>query len=232
VRWLLVAEFLNDGRVKTNVMLGLWAQYEKGSNQWAECLAMHVQTSLEKLKREGDPDWLLRALGEAFHADPPPWQLWPAEAKGNPETWIRLVSGQSWIDVEHQIVTRAGRELWEPFAQALQQWEAKHRTHGGDRSNPSDTGVDRDDESARGIRRRLQKRANAGDEQAKELVSQLATGDTTVNQAAIAAGMRKRYLRIPDVAPKEAAASLLARKGEEWATSFLLELADLLKYHP
>jgi hypothetical protein len=28
----------------------------------------------------------------------------------------------------------------------------------------------RDDESARGIRRRLQKRANAGDEQAKELV--------------------------------------------------------------
>ena len=40
----------------------------------------------------------------------------------------------------------------------LARWEAEHRTHGGDRSKPCVTGVDRDDDSARGIRRRLQKR--------------------------------------------------------------------------
>lgn len=56
------------------------------------------------------------------------------------------------------------RRIW---GQALQQWEAKHRTHGGDRSNVSDAHVEPDGHSARGIRRRLQKRANAGDEQAQ-----------------------------------------------------------------
>ena len=43
---------------------------------------------------------------------------------------------------------------------ALQEWEAEHRKHGGDRSNVCDTDDDpRDQESARGIRRRIQKRA-------------------------------------------------------------------------
>ena len=165
-----MAEYLKDGRVRVRPMLGLWNQYERGSAEWAECVASHVQFSWEKFKEAGSPDWLLKALREAFDTSPPPWQLWPEEAHGNPAVWMRLVSGQSWADVEHQVVARSGRELWEPFAQALQQWEAKHRTHGGDRSNVSDAHVEPDGHSARGIRRRLQKRANAGDEQAKELV--------------------------------------------------------------
>jgi len=55
---------------------------------------------------------------------------------------------------------------------ALQEWEAEHRMHGGDRSNGCDTPVEtpRDNQCARGIRRRLQRRAIAGDDQAQAVV--------------------------------------------------------------
>ncbi len=98
----------------------------------------------------------------------------------------------------------------------LAQWEAKHRTEAeaaADRErdeqgrfvHPSVTltpGEPRDQESARGIRRRLVKRAQAGDTQAAALVEQLKAG-LPVNQAAIAAGMTcwprsARYNKAPD----------------------------------
>jgi hypothetical protein len=87
-------------------------------------------------------------------------------------------------------------EAWREIEERLAQWEAKHRTHGGDRSNGGDTpDGPRDHKSARGIRRRLVKRAQAGDTQAAALVEQLKAG-LPVNQAAIAAGMRQEYMRV------------------------------------
>ena len=70
----------------------------------------------------------------------------PAPSQGGKEgeQWVRVIDG------------------------ALQEWEAENRKHGGDRSNVCDTDDDpRDQESARGIRRRIQKRAIAGDDQAQ-----------------------------------------------------------------
>jgi len=91
----------------------------------------------------------------------------------------------------------------------LARWEAKHRTHEEQpRVGGRFTGVcgtddgSRDQESARGIRRRLVKRAQAGDTQAAALVEQLKAG-LPVNQAAIAAGMTcwprsARYNKAPN----------------------------------
>ena len=83
------------------------------------------------------------------------------------------------------------RRIW---SQALQQWStpqvlrlaavAKHRTDGRpSRETSSDTGGLRDDESARGIRRRLQKRANAGDEQQRQHGRPLTPGPFNASRA-------------------------------------------------
>jgi len=74
----------------------------------------------------------------------------------------QVVTLKSWGEIEAAVKGR-DPEAWRDVEGHLALWEAKHRTHGGDRSKPSDTGVARDDESARGIRRRLVKRAQAGD---------------------------------------------------------------------
>jgi hypothetical protein len=191
-------KFTTDGLVNVNHMLGPWEQYDRGSERWAEAIAAQLQHSVQRTVRDGDPVSVLLVLEEAFKESPHPWAVWPEEANSNPEVWVRLVTGKNWQDVEHLIRTRKGPEAWEPFAHALAQWEAEHRTHGGDRSKSGDTTLEQCiSNEARGIRRRLLKRANDGDEQASSLVEQLTAGRLTVNQAAIAAGMRQRYFRVP-----------------------------------
>jgi hypothetical protein len=133
-----------------------------------------------------------------------------------------MVTGKSWKDVEHLVRTRKGPEHWEPIAAELARWEADPK-YGRKAGNPtganqytggtsSDTGdCSRDDESAPGIRRRLLKRANAGDDQAAELVARLTAGQLTVNQAAIAAGMRQQYFRVPLVHDPPRVAAAIAK---------------------
>ena len=106
---------------------------------------------------------------------------------------------------------------------------AEHRKHGGDRSNGSDTSVasDRDHTKARGIRRRIQKRAIAGDDQAQAVVAKLITGELSPNAAAIAAGMREKYIRISPSPPK-AAKSLVSKQSKEWCLQLLDELSALV----
>lgn len=209
-------KFTADGLVNVNHMLGPWEQYDRGSERWAEAIAAQLQHSVQRTIRDGDPVAVLLVLDEAFKESPHPWTVWPEEAKGNPETWVRMVTGKSWKDVEHLVKTRKTPEAWEPIAGELARWEAKHRTvetqprEGGRFAVGGGAPADkpRDHKSTRGIRRRLLKRANAGDDQAAVLVHQLTTGQLTVNQAAIAAGMRQRYFRVPLVRdpPKVAAA--------------------------
>lgn len=220
-------KFTADGLVNVNHMLGPWEQYDRGSERWAEAIAAQLQHSVQRTIRDGDPVAVLLVLDEAFKESPHPWTVWPEEAKGNPETWVRMVTGKSWKDVEHLVRTRKGPEAWEPIAAELARWEAEHRTHGGDRSNGSDTPVDedRDHTEARGIRRRLLKRANAGDDQAAALVEQLTTGQLTVNQAAIAAGMRQRYFRVPLVDdPAKVAAAIRRHLDQQQITALVEEL--------
>jgi hypothetical protein len=203
--------FTPDGQVIVSPMVGPWDQYEKGSAKWAEAIAAHLQGTCRRTQDPTDPKRITMVLKEALFSDPPPWEVWPEEANGNPEAWVRMVTLLSWSEVEKLVISRLDEHAWQPFAQALGRWEADYRTEAEAAANrerddkgrfiqapvsPGD-GRSRDDDAARGIRRRLQKRAKAGDEQATALVEQLATGQLTVNQAAIAAGMRQRYFRVP-----------------------------------
>jgi hypothetical protein len=208
-------------------MLGLWDKYKEGTEQWAECVGCHIQLSCDRLVEKGKPDHLVAALHAAMLSALPAWKLWPQEAAESPERWIQLLTGLTWAEVERLVKANADATVWEPFAQALQKWEAEHRTHGGDRSNASATCIDHGT-NARGIRRRLQKRANDGDELAEELLSQLASGDISVNAAAIEAGMRQEYFRVRMDDPDKAAASIVARMGSEWAAQLVCRLEELL----
>lgn len=222
-------KFTPDGLLNVSSMLGPWEQYERGSERWAEAVAAHLQHSVRRVVDDGDPVSVLIVLEEAILRDPHPWTVWPEEAKGSPEAWVRMVTGHGWDDVARLVTTRKGPKAWEPFAQALTKWEAEHRnpgapkgnqnaakgkqkTNGSDTSNCSE---DRDHTQARGIRRRLQKRADAGDEQAAELVDQLSSCAITVNQAAIAAGMRRRYFRVPVSSDPDAMAAAIRRHLSE-----------------
>lgn len=218
------AQFTPDGVLILSPMIGPWDRHEVGSSQWAEALAMHLQHNYKKLLHDGTTSALAQVLREAVSSDPHPWEVYPPQAKGDPERWMRLVTGCSWKEIEEQM-TRRDPEVWREIAAKQSDWEA-HPEHGRKRTGrpPKDVVCDahdfpEDKQSARGIRRRLQKRANAGDEQAAELVSQLAEGDISVNQAAIAAGMRQQYIRVRTDDPAKAAASIVERMGNGWATA-------------
>jgi hypothetical protein len=232
------AQFTPDGVLILSPMIGPWDRHEAGSPQWAEALAMHLQHNYKKLLHDGTTSALAQVLREALNSSPHPWEVYPPQAKGDPERWMRLVTGCGWGEIEEQM-TRRNPEVWREIAVKQMDWEAhpEHgRTHGGDRRSEGfkvcATDVERDQESARGIRRRLQKRANAGDEHAAELVSQLTAGDITVNQAAIAAGMRQQYIRVRTDNPAKAAASVIERMGREWAIQLATEIAVLSRDGP
>jgi len=229
------AQFTPDGVLILSPMIGPWDRHEVGSPQWAEALAMHLQHNYKKLLHDGTTSALAQVLREAVSSDPHPWEVYPPQAKGDPERWMRLVTGCSWKEIEDQM-TRRDPEVWREIAAKQSDWEAhpEHgRTHGGDRRSEGfkSSGATLDpcvSDEARGIRRRLQKRANAGDEQAAELVSQLTAGDISTNQAAIAAGMRQQYIRVRTDDPTKAAASVIERMGREWAAQLAAQLAEAL----
>lgn len=225
-------KFTADGLVNVNHMLGPWEQYERGSEKWAEAIAAHLQHSMQRTLRDGDPVSVLLVLDEAFKESPHPWTVWPEEAKGNPETWVRLVTGKSWKDVEHLVKTRKGDEAWGPIAAELARWEPSHVKRGRpskENVSVTDNNAHANRESARGLRRRLQKRANAGDDQAAALVEQLTTGQLTVNQAAIAAGMRQRYFRVPLVDDPVKVAAAIAKHLQP---AQIHALCEALLQHP
>lgn len=223
-------KFTPNGLLNVSSMLGPWEQYERGSERWAEAVAAHLQHSMRRVVDDGDPVSVLIVLEEAILRDPHPWTVWPEEAKGSPEAWVRMVTGQGWDDVAHLVTTRKGAEAWTPFAQALALWEAEHRERtgrpkGGQKVGGGTPDIPRDHKSTRGIRRRLRKRAAAGDEQAAELVDQLSACAITVNQAAIAAGIRRQYFRVPVSSdPGAMAAAIRRHLSEEQIKQLIDEL--------
>ena len=231
-------QFTPNGVVIFRPMIGPWDRHPVGSLEWAEAVSDHVQFNYQKLIQDGRPKQLVEVLRQAIENEPHPWEVFPEEANGNPEEWMRLVTGVGWGEIEAE-VKRRDPDAWPSFAEKQAQWEAKNREPGAPDGNQNaacgkttvsdtDSCIDRDNESARGIRRRIQKRANDGDEQAIELVSQLTTGDITVNQAAIAAGMRQQYIRLRTDQPAKAAESIVQRVGVEFAAKLAIELAQLV----
>jgi hypothetical protein len=220
-------------------MIGPWDRHPVGSFEWAEAVSDHVQFNYQKLIQDGRPKQLVEVLRQAIENKPHPWEVFPEEANGNPEEWMRLVTGVGWSEIEAE-VKRRDPEAWPAFAEKQANWESRNREPGAPVGNQNasrnkttvsdtDSCSERDNESARGIRRRIQKRANDGDEQAIELMSQLAAGDISVNQAAVAAGMRQEYMRLRKDDAAKAAKAIVERAGLDFAQALALELADLVK---
>jgi hypothetical protein len=172
-------------------------------------------------------------LVRAVNTDYRPWEHWPEEARGNPDKYFRLVIGCSWAEARQVVIGQGGEEgmQWVRVIDgALQEWEALNRKRTG-RPRKEVVSVTHDistdQQSARGIRRRLQKRAIAGDDQAQEIVAKLAVGEISPNAAAIAAGMREKYIRISP-SPSKAAKSLAAKQSRRWCLQLLDELSALV----
>jgi hypothetical protein len=170
-------------------------------------------------------------LVKAVNTDYRPWEHWPIEAEKSPDKYFCMVIGCSWDEARRLVIGQGGEEgmQWVRVIDgALQEWEAENRKHGGDRSKSSDTTLANCiSDDTRGIRRRLQKRAIAGDDQAQAIVAKLATGELSPNAAAVAVGMREQYIRI-SLSPFKAAKGLVARQGQEWCLQLLEELSALI----
>jgi hypothetical protein len=221
-----------NGRIVFNPMIGPYNSYPSGSKEWHVAFSRSVQSEFDRMQFAHPKDFAM-LLVRAVNTDYRPWEHWPEEAQGNPDKYFRLVIGCSWDEARRLVVGQGGEEgmQWVRVIDgALQEWEAECRTDGRpSKETASDTRSSggRDVNEARGIRRRLQKRAIAGDDQAQAIVAKLATGELSPNAAAIAAGMREQYIRISPLPPK-AAKGLVARQGREWCLQLLEELSELV----
>jgi hypothetical protein len=221
-----------NGRIVFNPLLGPYNSYPEGSEQWHVAFSRSVQSEFDRMQFAHPKDFAM-LLVKAVNTDYRPWEHWPTEAEKSPDRYFRMVIGCSWDEARRLVIGQGGEEgmQWVRVIDgALQVWEAEHRQRTGrpKAKVPSVTwDLTGDDTSARGIRRRLQKRAIAGDDHAKAIVAQLATGELSPNAAAIAAGMREQYIRISP-SPSKAAKGLVTRKGQEWCLQLLEELSELV----
>jgi len=222
-----------NGRIVFSAFLGPHSSYPEDSEERHIAFSRSVQSEFDRMQF-AHPKGFATLLVKAVNTDYRPWEHWPEEAKGNPDKYFRLVIGCSWAEARRVVIGQGGEEgmQWVRVIDgALQEWEAENRRRGGDRRSetfkPCVTQDEKpDDQSARGIRRRLQKRAIAGDDQAQTIVAKLATGEISPNAAAIAVGMRQKYIRISPL-PSKAAKSLIAKKGQAWCLQLLEELSEL-----
>ena len=224
-----------NGRIVFSAFLGPHSSYPEGSEERHMAFSRSVQSEFDRMQF-AHPKGFATLLVRAVNTDYRPWEHWPEEAKGNPDKYFRLVIGCSWAEARQVVIGQGGEEgmQWvRVIDRALQTWEAKHRRH---EEQPREKGRfaevcvthdGEDKQSARGICRRLQKRAVAGDDQAQEIVAKLATGELSPNAAAIAAGMREKYIRISP-SPSKAAKSLAGKQSKEWCLQLLDELSALM----
>ena len=233
----MTIELNDEGRIVFSPFLKPYTSYPFDTAEAQEAFCRSVQSEFDRMQFS-HPKHFASLLVKAVNTSCKPWEIWPTEAKRNPDQWFKLVIGCSWASARQTVIGQAGEEGREWCAvidRALQKWEAKYRAHdeqprqkgrftaGGDTPDGP-----RDHKSTRGIRRRLQKRAIAGDDQAQAIVAKLATGELSPNAAAIAAGMREQYIRISPSPPK-AAKGLITRQGKTWCLQLLEELSGLLE---
>jgi hypothetical protein len=239
----MTIELNDEGRIVFSPFLKPYTSYPFDTAEAQEAFCRSVQSEFDRMQFS-HPKHFANLLVKAVNTSCKPWEIWPTEAKENPDQWFKLVIGCSWASARQTVIGQAGEEGREWCAvidRALQEWEAEHRTESEaavdrDRDDkgrfiqapvtPGD-GRDRDDDTSRGMRRRLQKRAIAGDDQAQAIVAKLASGELSPNAAAIAAGMREKYIRISP-SPSKAAKSLVAKQSRRWCLQLLDELSALV----
>jgi hypothetical protein len=220
-----------NGRIVFNPLMGPYNSYPQGSQEWHVAFSRSVQSEFDRMQFAHPKDFAM-LLVKAVNTDYRPWEHWPTEAEKSPDRYFRMVIGCSWDEARRLVIGQGGEEgmQWVRVIDgALQEWEAENTPKGRPALNVSvtDNKAHATRESAAGLRRRLQKRAIAGDDQAEAIVAKLATGELSPNAAAIAAGMREQYIRISPSPPK-AAKGLLTRQGKEWCLQLLEELSELV----
>jgi len=229
-----------NGRIVFSAFLGPHSSYPEDSEERHMAFSRSVQSEFDRMQF-AHPKGFATLLVKAVNTDYRPWEHWPEEAKGNPDKYFRLVIGCSWAEARQVVIGQGGEEgmQWVRVIDgALQSWEAEHCKPGPPKGNANAATCGKttlcvtqdclpDGQSARGIRRRIQKRAIAGDDQAQAIVAQLATGELSPNAAAIAAGMREKYIRISP-SPSKAAKNLAAKQSRRWCLQLLDELSALV----
>ena len=227
-------ELNKNGRIVFNPFMKPYNSYPTGSEEWHAAFSRSVQSEFDRMQFAHPKDFAL-LLVKAVNTDYRPWEHWPEEAKGSPDKYFRLVIGCSWDEARRLVIGQGGEEgmQWVRVIDgALQEWEAENRKRTGRPKGTSEVVCDthdltKDGHCSRGIRRRLQKRAVAGDDQAQAIVAKLATGELSPNAAAIAAGMREKYIRISP-SPTKAAKSLASKQGQAWCLQLMEELSELV----
>jgi hypothetical protein len=218
-----------NGRIVFNPLMGPYNSYPQGSQEWHVAFSRSVQSEFDRMQFAHPKDFAM-LLVKAVNTDYRPWEHWPTEAEKSPDRYFRMVIGCSWDEARRLVIGQGGEEgmQWVRVIDgALQEWEAKAVVQG---RHVCDTrmSVHGTSQCTVGIRRRIQRRAIAGDDQAQTIVAKLATGELSPNAAAIAAGMREQYIRISP-SPSKAAKGLVTRQGKVWCLQLLEELSDLLK---
>jgi hypothetical protein len=130
-------ELNKNGRIVFNPFLKPYDAYPHGSEEWHVAFSRSVQSEFDRMQFAHPKDFAL-LLVKAVNTDYRPWEHWPEEAQGSPDKYFRLVIGCSWDEARRLVIGQGGEEgmQWVRVIDgALQEWEAKHRTHGGDRSN-------------------------------------------------------------------------------------------------
>lgn len=224
----MVVKLNKNGRIVFNPMMGPYTSYPPGSEEWHVAFSRSVQSEFDRMQFAHPKDFAM-LLVKAVNTDYRPWEHWPEEAKGSPDKYFRLVIGCSWDEARRLVIGQGGEEgmQWVRVIDgALQEWEAEHVKPGPSSKINRDTTYFHPD-NAPGVRRRLQKRASAGDDQAQAIVAKLASGELSPNAAAIAAGMREKYIRISP-SPTKAAKSLASKQGQAWCLQLMEELSELV----
>lgn len=217
-----------NGRIVFNPLMGPYNSYPPGSEEWHVAFSRSVQSEFDRMQFAHPKDFAI-LLVKAVNTDYRPWEHWPREANGSPDKYFRLVIGCSWDEARRLVIGQGGEEgmQWvRVIDTALQEWQAQNTTQGRHVCD-TDMKSHKTRECSTGLRRRLQKRAFAGDDQAQAIVAKLATGELSPNAAAIAAGMREKYIRISP-SPGKAAKSLASKKGKEWCLALMEELSELV----
>jgi hypothetical protein len=192
MKWVR-SKFTPDGQLIVDPMIGTYENKPVGSPMWAEAMACHIQHSHERMVRNGSPNYLCQVIRDALAASPHPWEVYPEEAKGDPEAWMRMVTGKPLAEVlsyVRRIDAKAGQELMELLALKLSAEQMEVVEAG----LWFDLGED-PEALARAIRRQFPV------EQRRELVRALQSPDLRVSRQE-ADRLRKRALRGTDLAAR------------------------------
>jgi hypothetical protein len=197
-------------------------QGDPGSPEWVEGKSRTIQYESKNMSANN-----VRRLCEEMEAVRryAGWNKWPNPPAKTPGRWLERVLGVS-VSEFLEAIAVFSKEDAERLSWLLpedREKGAENIGRGGDHGNQHtggkrcDTPFGNDHQTVSAIQRRLQRRANAGDTEAADLLRQIDAGEISTNKAAQLAGMRKEYLRIPKKDPAAAAERIRVELGEDFA---------------